>query len=160
MAKINLNDDSAVVIIGSGAGGGTLSNELCQKGIKVVLLEAGNRESAASFQNNEWGSFGQISWLDKRTTSGSWRVARDFSGLPAWICKTVGGRIIGARRVGDGCGALGCNPAFGLLPRGYPIRLWRCADTNPADAGRDCDDLRRSGTMAHHIHERSAFGLR
>jgi choline dehydrogenase-like flavoprotein len=91
MAQITLDDDSAVVIIGSGAGGGTLANELCQKGIKVVLLEAGARESAESFQNDEWGSFGQISWLDKRTTSGSWRVARDFSGLPAWICKTVGG---------------------------------------------------------------------
>ena len=89
MANIKLDDDSAVVVIGSGAGGGTLSNELCQKGIKVVLLEAGPRESAESFQNDEWGSFGQISWLDKRTTSGSWRVARDFSGLPAWICKTV-----------------------------------------------------------------------
>ncbi|MGD9508355.1 MAG: GMC family oxidoreductase, partial [Geminicoccaceae bacterium] len=33
----------------------------------------------------------QISWLDKRTTSGTWRVARDFPNLPAWICKTVGG---------------------------------------------------------------------
>jgi choline dehydrogenase-like flavoprotein len=91
MANIELDDDSAVVVIGSGAGGGTLSNELCQKGIKVVLLEAGQRESAASFQNNEWGAFSQLAWLDKRTTSGSWRVARDFSGLPAWICKTVGG---------------------------------------------------------------------
>jgi len=91
MMKIALNDDTAVVVIGSGAGGGTLANELCQKGIKVVLLEAGARESAATFQNDEWGSFGQISWLDKRTTSGSWRVSRDFSGLPAWICKTVGG---------------------------------------------------------------------
>lgn len=91
MSKINLNDGSVVVVIGSGAGGGTLANELCQKGIKVVLLEAGNHESASSFQNDEWGSFGQISWLDKRTTSGSWRVAQDFSGLPAWICKTVGG---------------------------------------------------------------------
>ena len=40
MAKIGYNDDSAVVIIGSGAGGGTMANELCQKGIKVVVLEA------------------------------------------------------------------------------------------------------------------------
>ncbi len=91
MAKISMSDSSAVVVIGSGAGGGTLANELCQKGIKVILLEAGGRESPESFQNDEWGSFGQISWLDKRTTSGSWRVAKDFGGLPAWICKTVGG---------------------------------------------------------------------
>jgi len=32
-----------------------------------------------------------LAWLDPRTTSGDWRVAKDFSGLPAWICKTVGG---------------------------------------------------------------------
>lgn len=91
MAKIDFNDDSAVVIIGSGAGGGTLANELCQKGVKVVCLEAGARQSQASFINDEWKSFSQLAWLDPRTTSGSWRVAKDFAGLPAWICKTVGG---------------------------------------------------------------------
>ena len=80
-----------VVIVGSGAGGGTLGNELAQKGIKVVLLEAGKHESIDTFQNDEWGSFLQISWLDKRTTSGNWRVAKNFPNLPAWICKTVGG---------------------------------------------------------------------
>ncbi len=94
MANFDLNDDSVVAIIGSGAGGGTLANELCQKGIKVVLLEAGGREQINDFQNDEWGSFGQISWLDKRTTSGTWRVAKDFAGLPAWICKTVGGSTV------------------------------------------------------------------
>lgn len=91
MASIGFNDDSAVVIIGSGAGGGTLANELCQKGIKVVLLEAGARQSFDSFVNDEWKSFSQLAWLDARTTSGSWQVARDFPALPAWICKTVGG---------------------------------------------------------------------
>jgi choline dehydrogenase-like flavoprotein len=91
MAKFDSNDDGVVVIIGSGAGGGTLANELCQKGVKVVVLEAGAQQSNASFINDEWKSFGQLAWLDKRTTSGSWRVAKDFAGLPAWICKTVGG---------------------------------------------------------------------
>ena len=43
MAQYELKDDSVVVIIGSGAGGGTLANELCQQGVKVVLLEAGKR---------------------------------------------------------------------------------------------------------------------
>ena len=94
MAKFDLNDDSVLVVIGSGAGGGTLANELCQKGVKVVLLEAGKRYSVDDFRNDEWDSFGQLSWLDKRTTSGSWRVAKDFSGLPAWICKTVGGSTV------------------------------------------------------------------
>lgn len=91
MAKFEQSDDSVVVIIGSGAGGGTLANELCQQGIKVVVLEAGARQSSASFINDEWKSFGQLAWLDPRTTSGSWRVAKDFAGLPAWVCKTVGG---------------------------------------------------------------------
>lgn len=91
MANFEKTDDSVVVIIGSGAGGGTLANELCQKGIKVVVLEAGARQSPASFINDEWKSFGQLAWLDPRTTSGNWRVAKDFAGLPAWICKTVGG---------------------------------------------------------------------
>ncbi|MBC7709340.1 MAG: GMC family oxidoreductase [Rhizobacter sp.] len=90
MAKIS-SDEAAVVIIGSGAGGGTLANELCQKGVKVVVLEAGALQSPASFINDEWKSFGQLAWLDNRTTSGSWRIAKDFPNLPAWICKTVGG---------------------------------------------------------------------
>ena len=41
--KFDLNDDTVAVVIGSGAGGGTLSNELAQKGINVVCLEAGKR---------------------------------------------------------------------------------------------------------------------
>jgi len=91
MAQHAANDDSVVVIIGSGAGGGTLANELCQKGLKVVLLEAGSHQSSATFRNDEWFAFNQLAWLDKRTTSGTWRIAKDFPNLPAWICKTVGG---------------------------------------------------------------------
>lgn len=93
-APYDKNDDSVVVIIGSGAGGGTLGNELAQKGIDTVILEAGGRHEIADFSNDEWGMFGQISWLDKRTTSGNWRVASDFSGLPAWIVKAVGGSTV------------------------------------------------------------------
>ena len=48
-------------------------------------------QSSATFINDEWKSFSQLAWLDPRTTSGSWRIAKDFAGLPAWICKTVGG---------------------------------------------------------------------
>ncbi len=91
MATYEMNDDSVVAVIGSGAGGGTLANELCQKGVPVVLLEAGKRETRATFVNDEWASFGQLAWTDKRTTSGTWRVARDFPNLPAWTCKAVGG---------------------------------------------------------------------
>ena len=94
MAAFDLNDDSLVVIVGSGAGGGTLGNELAQKGVKVVILEAGARNEIADFINNEWESFTQLAWTDMRTTSGTWRVAQDFPNLPAWIVKSVGGSTV------------------------------------------------------------------
>jgi choline dehydrogenase-like flavoprotein len=90
-AKFDLNDDSVVVVIGSGAGGGTLATDLALKGIKVVCLEAGKRHETEDFLNDEWASFVQLAWTDMRTTSGSWRVAKDFANLPAWIVKSVGG---------------------------------------------------------------------
>jgi choline dehydrogenase-like flavoprotein len=94
MAKFDLNDDGVVVIVGSGAGGGTLGNELAQKGVKVVILEAGPRTELQDFINNEWESFSQLAWTDMRTTSGNWRVAKDFANLPAWIVKSVGGSTV------------------------------------------------------------------
>ncbi|ANB32977.1 choline dehydrogenase-like flavoprotein [Rhodovulum sulfidophilum] len=90
-AKFDKTDDSVVVIIGTGAGGGVLANELAQKGIKVVALEAGGRYLPEDYINDEWESFGQLAWTDPRSTSGDWRVARDFPALPAWIVKAVGG---------------------------------------------------------------------
>ncbi len=90
-AQFDLKNDGVVVIIGSGAGGGTLGNELAQKGIDVVILEAGARHEYEDFINDEWDSFAQLAWKDKRTTSGAWRVAKDFPNLPAWIVKSVGG---------------------------------------------------------------------
>lgn len=94
MATYELKDDSVVVIIGSGAGGGTLANELCQQGVKVVLLEAGKRFAIKDFVNDEWATFHKTAWLDKRTTSGSWRIAKDFPDLPAWTAKAVGGTTL------------------------------------------------------------------
>ena len=92
-AKFDLKKD-VVVIVGSGAGGGTLGNELAQKGIDVVILEAGKRHEISDFENDEWPMFSKISWLDKRTTSGTWRVSKDFPNLPAWIVKAVGGTTV------------------------------------------------------------------
>ncbi len=93
-APYDLTDDSVVVIIGSGAGGGTLGNELAQKGIDTVILEAGPRNEIDDFENDEWPMFVKTAWLDNRTTSGDWRVSRDFPNLPAWIVKGVGGSTV------------------------------------------------------------------
>lgn len=89
--KFRMDDDSVVVIVGSGAGGGTLATQLALKGVKVVCIEAGARHEMEDFVNDEWASFGQLAWTDMRTTSGSWRVSKNFSNLPSWIVKSVGG---------------------------------------------------------------------
>ena len=92
MAKFDFSDDSVVVIIGSGAGGGTLANELCQKGIKVVVLEAGGAAVAArpsSTTNGSRSASSPGSTHAPPRAAGAW--PRTFPNLPAWICKTVGG---------------------------------------------------------------------
>ncbi len=61
---------SAVVVIGSGAGGGTMAYELTAKGIPCVVLEAGPFLKPDDYENDEWAAFGQMAWLDNRTTSG------------------------------------------------------------------------------------------
>jgi thioredoxin reductase len=89
------DDGSLVLIIGSGAGGGTPGSELAQKGIRTVILEAGPRIEREQHIDDEQQSFAQLTWLDKRTTSGSWTVAKSFPNFPAWTCKVVGPRCIG-----------------------------------------------------------------
>ena len=93
-APFDLTDNSVVVVIGTGAGGGVLANELAQKGVSVVALEAGGRHLPPDYLNDEWPSFSQLAWTDMRTTSGDWRVANDFPNLPAWIVKAVGGSTV------------------------------------------------------------------
>jgi choline dehydrogenase-like flavoprotein len=90
MKKID-QKERAVVVIGSGAGGGTMVHQLTKAGIPCVCLEAGPFLKPEDYTNDEWGAFGQMAWLDKRTTSGNWRVAKDFPGLPTWLVKAVGG---------------------------------------------------------------------
>jgi choline dehydrogenase-like flavoprotein len=83
MAKrYELSDSSVVVVIGSGAGGGTVSNELAQKGIDVVCLEAGPRMQLSDIVNNPGAMHVKMSWLDKRL------------GASTWLCKTVGGTTV------------------------------------------------------------------
>jgi choline dehydrogenase-like flavoprotein len=86
MKTFDNSDNSVVVIVGSGAGGGTLGNELAQKGVKVVCLEAGPRLTLADIKNDVGEMFMKLSWLDPRVGAGQLPA-----GLPAWICKTVGG---------------------------------------------------------------------
>ena len=90
MAKtFDLKDDSVVVVVGSGAGGGTLSNELAQRGINVVCLEAGPRLGLTDIINDNGTMFTRLSWLDKRIGTGDLNAA-----LPLWVCKTVGGTTV------------------------------------------------------------------
>lgn len=80
MAKqYDLSDDSVVVVIGSGAGGGTVANELAQKDIDVVCLEAGARLTLADIVNDRRVMDERMGWHDERR------------GVPVWLCKTVGG---------------------------------------------------------------------
>ena len=78
-AQYELTDDSVVVVIGSGAGGGTLANELAQKGIGVVCLEAGGRLTLNDIENDPAVMDQRLGWHDRRI------------GAPLWVCKTVGG---------------------------------------------------------------------
>jgi choline dehydrogenase-like flavoprotein len=90
MAKTyDLKDDTVVVVVGSGAGGGILSNELAQKGVGVVCLEAGPRLAMTDIVNDNDTMFSRLSWLDKRIGTGALNP-----GLPLWVCKTVGGTTV------------------------------------------------------------------
>jgi choline dehydrogenase-like flavoprotein len=87
--KFAVDDGNVVVVIGSGAGGGTLSNELAQRGIDVVCLEAGGRLDLSDIVNNEAEMFGRITWLDQRIGTGA-----NIPEFPSWTCKTVGGTTV------------------------------------------------------------------
>ncbi len=92
--RFGLDDDGVVVIVGSGAGGGTLACELAMKGVKSVVLEAGKRFTMDDIENDEWAMFKKVSWLDKRHSAGGSHLTQDDPNLPAWIVKGVGGSTI------------------------------------------------------------------
>ena len=92
--KFAFDDNSVVVVIGSGAGGATVANELCARGVKVVLLEAGPHIGIAEFRNDEFFAYNQLTWLDKRRATGDWPAAKYAPETPAWIVKAVGGSTL------------------------------------------------------------------
>ena len=94
MPRFDLEDASVVAVVGSGAGGGTLAHELTRRGLKVVLFEAGRRESAASFSQNPGEAFRQLTWLEPRSQSGNWGPVQTSPSMPAWHCRTVGGTTV------------------------------------------------------------------
>lgn len=94
MPRFGLNEDRVVVVIGSGAGGGTVAHDLCVRGIDVVLLEAGPRIAPADFVQDENAAYAMLAWQDPQEARGGWRIARDLPGNPTWICRAVGGTTI------------------------------------------------------------------
>jgi choline dehydrogenase-like flavoprotein len=92
--RFDLNDENLVVIVGSGAGGGTLGNELAHRGVQTLILEAGRRIEREEHVDDERRAFEQFTWLDKRSASGSWGVTEHSPSFPAFICKVVGGTTV------------------------------------------------------------------
>ncbi len=91
MADLN---EPALVIIGSGAAGGTIADVLTARGLPVVLLEAGRRIEPQDFHQDDLKAYGQLSWLDPRVASGSWDAARLAPDRPAWVVKALGGTTL------------------------------------------------------------------
>lgn len=94
MTSFSLDDDRVVVVIGSGASGGVVTDELTRDGIDVVCLEAGPAIAAEDFLQDEHAAYAQLAWQDPQLAKGGWRVARDFPENPTWLCKAVGGTSI------------------------------------------------------------------
>lgn len=92
--KFLFDDDSVVVIVGLGVGGGMLVNELVQCGVKCVVLEVGKYYMQVDFENDEWVMFNKILWLDKCILVGGWYYIKMYLNLFVWIVKGVGGFMV------------------------------------------------------------------
>ncbi|AXH34248.1 GMC family oxidoreductase [Humibacter sp. BT305] len=94
MTEYAHDDEDVAVIIGAGPGGAALALQLVRAGRKVVLLEAGPWIDPDDFVNDERIAYGQLTWTDPRRATGTWSLARDFPGSPAWMGKGVGGTAL------------------------------------------------------------------
>lgn len=90
MSQVDLNDERVVVIVGSGAGGATLANELCQRGIRCVLLEAGPRFTLADFSHDEFAMAAKLISSDAPEVTSP----EPLSTSKPYVCKGVGGTTI------------------------------------------------------------------
>jgi choline dehydrogenase-like flavoprotein len=91
MIEYSHDDNDVAVIVGSGPGGATLALQLVRAGLRVVMLEAGKWIPNEEFVNDERQAFSQLTWTDPRLATGTWGLAHNFPGSPAWMGKTVGG---------------------------------------------------------------------
>lgn len=89
-----MSEDPTIIVIGSGAGGATAAHELCRRGHKVTVLEAGPRIEPSEFHQDDLAAYAQLSWLDPRSTSGSYKAATASPASPAWSVKAVGGTTL------------------------------------------------------------------
>ena len=139
------SDVSVVVIIGSGAGGGTIADELTRTGINVVVLEAGPRFKERDFVNDDWLMYDHFTWKDRRATTGSSAVARNFPTAPTWICKGVGGTTL---------------HWAGMCPRPQP-REFKARTTYGAIAGASVADwpLDFDELEPYYIHAEQKMGV-
>ena len=53
-----------VIVVGSGAGGAVVAHHLTEKGLKVILLEAGSYHKSESFNTDFWGTMKRLFWND------------------------------------------------------------------------------------------------
>lgn len=90
MRRYERSDDSPVVLIGSGAGGGTLSHELARQGVAVVCLEAGPWVRRDDIVTNEAAMFAKITWLEPRIGSGDLA----HTPMPVLSGRNVGGTTL------------------------------------------------------------------
>ena len=115
MARVfDRQDDGVVVVIGSGAGGGTVSRELASAGINVVCLEAGG--PVDRIETDAHRMFGRLTWFDRRIGSGD--LPADF---PVWSGKNVGGTTL------HWTGSTPRIPEAEVTPRRYFSSLPECS---------------------------------